>query len=48
MGAVIKMMETGGKKNPSTTTISKIVVNSTQRDRCKLTTHSAADWLMWR
>src|SRR6266545_1403591 len=45
IGAVIRMIETGGRKNPSITTNSRIVASSTQRERCIGTIHSAADWL---
>src|SRR5215467_3850962 len=48
IGAVMRMMDTGGRKNPRTTTITRIANSSTQRDRCRETIHSAADWLMWR
>src|SRR5215831_1758491 len=48
IGAVIRMMETGGRKNPSTTTISRMVVSRIQRERCSDTIHSAVDWLMCR
>src|SRR4029077_6198241 len=48
MGAVMRMIDTGGRKKPRTTTISRIVINRTQRERCSETIHSAVDWLMWR
>ena len=32
IGAVIRMIETGGRKKPSTTTMSRIAVSSTQRE----------------
>jgi hypothetical protein len=46
IGAVIRMMETGGRKKPSTTTISRIAVSSAQRESSSETIHYAVDWLM--
>ena len=43
IGAVIRMIDTGGRKKPNTTTISRITVSSSHFDRCMLTTHAAAD-----
>ena len=48
IGAVIRMIETGGRKKPSTTTSSRIIASSGQRDSDRPTIHSAADWLMCR
>ena len=48
IGAVIRMMDTGGRKKPSTTTMRRIAASSTQRDRSNSTIAWAADWLMCR
>ena len=48
IGAVIRIMETGGRKKPSTTTISRIAASSTQRESSNETIHCAVDWLMCR
>ena len=48
IGTVIRMMLTGGRKNPSTMTKNKTIASSTHLDRCSATIHSAADWLMRR
>ncbi len=47
-GAVIRMIDTGGRKKPSTTTINRIIASSSQRDSCSSTIHWAVDWLMCR
>jgi hypothetical protein len=39
IGAVTRMMETGGRKKPRTTTISRIAVSSTQRESSSGTIH---------
>ena len=46
IGAVIRMIETGGRKKPSTTTISRIAARRIQSDSCNSTIDCAADWLM--
>src|SRR6266481_950816 len=46
IGAVIRMIETGGRKKPSTTTISRIAASSTQRESSNETIHCAVDWLI--
>ena len=48
MGAVIRMMLTGGRKKPSTITSSRMAASSSQRDSCSATIHCATDWLMCR
>ncbi len=48
MGAVIRMIDTGGRKKPNTITISSITASSSHFDRCRPTTQLAADWLMCR
>src|SRR5262249_55116924 len=48
IGAVIRMIDTGGRKKPSTTTSTRIDASSTQREKCIDTIHCAADWLMCR
>ena len=48
IGAVIRMIDTGGRKNPSTTTIDRIAASNSHFDRCMATIACAADWLMWR
>ena len=48
MGAVIRMIDTGGRKKPRITTSTRIAASSTQREKCIDTIHSAADWLMCR
>jgi hypothetical protein len=42
------MIDTGGRKKPSTTTITRIAANSSQRGRCIATMDSAADCEMCR
>ena len=48
IGAVIRMILAGGRKKPSTTTISKMARSSSQGERCWATIHSAALWEMCR
>ena len=48
IGAVIRMIDTGGRKNPSTTTRNSTAVSSRYFDRCSATIHCAAPWLMCR
>ena len=48
IGAVMRMIETGGRKNPSTTTIDSIAASSAQRDSCMSTIACATDWLICR
>ena len=48
IGAVIRMMLTGGRKKPSMMTRTRIDESSTHFDRCMSTNHCAADWLMCR
>ncbi|GJE44277.1 hypothetical protein AEGHOMDF_3465 [Methylobacterium soli] len=48
MGAVIRMIETGGRKKPSTITIARMVTSSTHLESCIATIAAAADCEMWR
>ena len=48
IGAVIRMMDTGGRKKPRPITRPRMVRSSTQRDRCMSTIAAAADCEMWR
>ncbi len=48
IGAVIRMIETGGRKKPSTTTMTRIAANNSQRGRCIATIDSATDCEMCR
>ena len=48
IGAVIRMIDTGGRKKPSTMTSSRIAASSSHFDSGSATIHSAADWLMCR
>ena len=48
IGAVIRMIETGGRKNPSTITRARIVTSSTQGESCIATIAAAADCEMCR
>ena len=44
IGTVIRMIDTGGRKNPSTTTSSRMVASSSHFVRCSDTIHAAAAW----
>src|ERR1044072_1795806 len=48
IGAVIRMIDTGGRKNPSTTTITRIAASNSQRGGCISTIDSATDYEMCR
>ncbi len=48
IGAVIRMIETGGRKKPSPMTRPRIVTSSTQGDSCIATIPAAADCEMCR
>ena len=48
IGAIIRMIDTGGRKKPNTITINRITDSSTHFDKCRATTACAADWLMCR
>ena len=48
IGAVIRMMLTGGRKNPSTITSTRIIASSSHLESARATIHCAAAWLMCR
>src|ERR1700730_18020660 len=48
IGAVMTMIDTGGRKKPSTATNTRTAASSTHRDSCSSTIDCAADWLIWR
>ena len=48
IGAVIRMMLTGGRKKPSSITSSRIASSSSHLDSCSPTIQPAAAWLMCR
>ena len=48
IGAVIRMMDTGGRKKPRMTTITRIAASNSQRGNCIATIDSAADCEMCR
>jgi hypothetical protein len=43
IGAVIRMIDTGGRKKPSTTTMKRIAASNSQRGRCMSMIACAAD-----
>src|SRR5215468_11617931 len=48
IGAAIRMMDTGGRKKPSTTTSTRIAASNSQRGKCMAMIDSAADCEMCR
>ncbi len=48
MGVVMRMMDTGGRKKPSTITSNRMAASSSHLESCMATIHCAADWLMCR